>query len=193
MNPIHRFINRLLAPRPEKNYTVRTVIDPIGNEFKVFGDGNSPAILPQNRFIPAELAMLQAMNILDYEELVKRTDEMIALFDKGKIGAISAVLHEQKARLQMCAPLKCYLELACVYVMLPNEPAERYLPAFQQQKLKYWEENPESGFFFANLVRAFIPTISTTSSGDYRTLLLMSEIAKKTTDAYVTARMSETN
>jgi hypothetical protein len=176
-------------PEGENGYTVRFVTDPDGVEWKVFGDGKSPALLPRNRMIPAELAIILASRAIDNEELIHRTDQCIELFNKGQIGAIASVLHETKARLSMCAPLKSWLELACVYVMFPDEKPNEYVPAIQQRKIEYWQNHPASGFFFANLVRHCIPSMSNISDGDFQTYLKMMEIAKKTTDEYVTAQL----
>jgi len=179
-----------LHPEGEDNYTVRFVTDPDGVEWKVFGDGKSPALLPRNRMIPAELAIIQSSRAIDNDELAQRTDECIELFNKGQIGAIASVLHETKARLTMCAPLKCWLELACVYVMFPDEKPNEYQPSIQQRKIEYWQSHSSSGFFFANLVRHCIPSISNISDTDFQTYLKMQEIAKRVTSEYVTASLS---
>ncbi len=171
-----------------------TITDPTGRRWKVFGsEEGSPPMISQGRYVPANIAILKAENVLTPDEQMKRIDDMLVFFDKGQIGNISALLHDWKSRLLMCATLDCLLDIATVYVMFEDENPETYSPNLANEKLKIWAENPEVQFFFANIARLSMPNLSGISSGDFRTALLLAEARTQITEAYISEHLSASN
>lgn len=194
MNFIRNLINRK-KPKPlftdDGKWRTSTITDPTGREWKVFGsEDGTPPMISQGRYVPANIAILKAENVLTPEEQIKRIDDMLVFFDKGQIGNISALLHDWKSRMLMCAPLNCLLDIATVYVMFPDEAPESYSPNLANEKLKIWAENPEVQFFFANIARLAIPNLSGISSGDFQTALMLTEARRQITDKYISQHLS---
>ena len=197
MNFIKNLINRKKPiPTASNDGKWRTsfITDPTGRKWKVFGsEEGSPPMIPQGRYVPANISILKAENVLTPDEQMKRIDDMLVFFDKGQIGNISALLHDWKSRLLMCAPLDCLLDIATVYVMFEDENPETYSPNLANEKLKIWAENPEVQFFFANIARLSIPNLSGISNGDFRTALLLAEARTQITEAYISEHLSAIN
>ena len=174
--------------RPVSEWQTREVVDPNGRKWRVFGDGHSPTIIPANRFFPTELAIIQVNNSISDEELDKTLEYILDSFNRGEIAKIAHAITELKIRRSLCAPLNCWLMLACSYVLIDDEPENSYIKEYQDRKMKYWAENPESGFFFANIARQSIPDYSTISSQDFRASLQAVEVRKRALSDYLLFR-----
>jgi hypothetical protein len=85
-------------------------------------------------------------------------------FNNFKLDIINIAQH-LKQRIGFIAQKSMYEELACVYFMLEDEPAE-YLPEWQEKKKALWRKHPEERDFFTTEAFRLTSASQNISMGD---------------------------
>lgn len=129
--------------------------------------------VPAKRVIPADLAVRRASMGLNADRLIEAFREIKDDLNKGDIVAGYAKFDQLEKRIHDIPDESLLQELACVFVLHPDENPEEYHPSMQRIKLKLWQEDEDARFFFIHLAVKYITNLSDISDEYIRSLILL--------------------
>jgi len=116
--------------------------------------------IPAQRVIPADLAVRRASMGLNAERLVKAFSEIKDDLNKGLIVDAFAKFDQLQTRINDIPDESLLQELACVFVLHPDESPDEYSPKMQRMKLELWAKDEDCRFFFIHKAVNYITTLS---------------------------------
>ena len=115
--------------------------------------------VPAQRVIPADLAVRRSGYGLSAERLVKAFGEIKDDLNKGLIVDAYAKFDQLEKRVQDIPDESLLQELACVFILHPDEDPEEYKPSLQRKKLELWAQDEDTRFFFIQKAVNYITTL----------------------------------
>jgi hypothetical protein len=137
--------------------TIPLITDSNGIEWHTF---ESWLDVPAQRVIPADLAVRRSGYGLSAERLVKAFSEIKEDLNKGLIVDAYAKFDQLEKRVQDIPDESLLQELACVFILHPDENPDEYSPKMQRTKLELWANDEDTRFFFIQKAVNYITTLS---------------------------------
>lgn len=116
--------------------------------------------VPAQRVIPADLAVRRAGMGLSPERIIKAFREIKDELNKGDIVKGYALFDQLESRIADIPDESLLQELACVFVLLPDEDPDEYKPSLQRKKLELWANDEDTRFFFICMAVKYITNLS---------------------------------
>ena len=116
--------------------------------------------IPAMRVMPADLAVRRASMGLNPERLVKAFEEIKADLNAGKIVDGFAKFDQLEKRINDIPDESLLQELACVFILHPDENPDEYETRMQRKKLELWKQDEDARFFFICKAVNYITTLS---------------------------------
>jgi hypothetical protein len=137
--------------------TIPLITDSNGIEWHTF---ESWLDVPAQRVIPADLAVRRCEYGLTIKRLKQGFKEMRQEGNKGDIVKMFAMFDQLESRIDDIPDESLLQELACVFVLHPDENPEEYKPSLQRKKLELWAQDEDTRFFFIQKAVNYITTLS---------------------------------
>ena len=134
--------------------------------FETWGD------IPANRVIPADLAVRRASMGLTPDRLVKAFDEIKQDLNRGDIVGGYSKFDQLQKRINDIPDEMLLQDLACVFVVHPDEDPMDFDPKMQRTKLELWKNDEDARFFFIQLAVRYTMDLSDISDAYIRSLIL---------------------
>ena len=134
--------------------------------FETWGD------IPANRVIPADLAVRRASMGLTPDRLVKAFDEIKQDLNRGDIVAGYSKFDQLQKRISDIPDESLLQDLACVFVIHPDEEPLDFEPKMQRTKLELWKQDEDARFFFILLAVRYTMDLSDISDAYIRMHIL---------------------
>jgi hypothetical protein len=134
--------------------------------FETWGD------IPANRVIPADLAVRRASMGLTPERLVKAFKEIKEDLNRGDIVGGFSKFDQLERRVNDIPDELLLQDLACVFVVHPDEDPLDFDPKMQRTKLELWKQDDDARFFFIQLGARYTMDLSDISDAYIRSLIL---------------------
>ena len=134
--------------------------------FETWGD------IPANRVIPADLAVRRASMGLTPERLVKAFKEIKEDLNRGDIVGGYSKFDQLERRINDIPDEMLLQDLACVFVVHPDEEPMDFDPKMQRTKLELWKNDEDARFFFILLAVRYTMDLSDISDAYIRSLIL---------------------
>ena len=134
--------------------------------FETWGD------IPANRVIPADLAVRRASMGLTPERLVKAFKEIKEDLNRGDIVGGFSKFDQLERRVNDIPDELLLQDLACVFVVHPDEDPMDFDPKMQRVKLDLWKQDEEARFFFIQLAVRYTMDLSDISDAYIRMHIL---------------------
>jgi len=119
--------------------------------------------VPAQRVIPADLAVRRCEYGLTIKRLKQGFREIRQEGNKGDIVKMFAMFDQLESRIDDIPDESLLQELACVFVLLPDEDPDEYKPSLQRKKLELWAQDEDTRFFFIVMAVNYITTLSNIS------------------------------
>jgi hypothetical protein len=140
--------------------------------FETWGD------IPANRVIPADLAVRRASMGLNPERLVQAFEEIKQDLNAGKIVDGFAKFDQLQKRINDIPDESLLQDLACVFVIHPDEEPLDFDPKMQRKKIELWKQDEEARFFFIQLAVRYTMDLSDISDAYIRSLILQRSLTE---------------
>lgn len=140
--------------------------------FETWGD------IPANRVIPADLAVRRASMGLTPDRLVKAFDEIKQDLNRGDIVAGYSKFDQLQRRINDIPDEMLLQDLACVFVVHPDEEPLDFEPKMQRTKLELWKQDEDARFFFIQLAVRYTMDLSDISDAYIRSLILQRSLTE---------------
>jgi hypothetical protein len=137
--------------------TIPIYTDTNGIEWRTF---ESWLDIPAMRVMPADLAVRRASIGLNAERLVKAMQEIKDDLNKGLIVDAFAKFDQLEKRINDIPDEALLQELACVFILHPDENPDEYDTKMQRKKLELWQTDEDARFFFICKAVNYITTLS---------------------------------
>jgi hypothetical protein len=142
--------------------------------FETWGD------IPANRVIPADLAVRRASMGLTPDRLVKAFDEIKQDLNRGDIVAGYSKFDQLQKRINDIPDESLLQDLACVFVIHPDEEPLDFDPKMQRTKLELWKQDEDARFFFILLAARYTMDLSDISDAYIRMHILQRSLMEST-------------
>lgn len=153
------FKSKKQQPQKEDTIPVKFVKTIAGH---LWYEYESSTRMPIERAIQAEIAMRYAQMKIDADTLNTCINEMVKFANAGQIVNLFALLKELQTRQTYSCEEGTLTNLALVYFIMDKEPADKFLPYWQEEKRKVFEKHPEvKGFFLQRLWERIQPSTDT--------------------------------
>ena len=140
--------------------------------FETWGD------IPANRVIPADLAVRRASMGLTPERLVKAFKEIKEDLNRGDIVGGFSKFDQLERRINDIPDELLLQDLACVFVVHPDEDPLDFDPKMQRTKLDLWKQDDDARFFFIQLGARYTMDLSDISEDYIRMLILQRSLTE---------------
>jgi hypothetical protein len=116
--------------------------------------------IPAMRVMPADLAVRRASIGLNAERLIKAMQEIKKDLNGGLIVDAFAKFDQLEKRINDIPDEALLQELACVFILHPDENPDEYDTKMQRKKLELWQTDEDARFFFICKAVNYITTLS---------------------------------
>ena len=140
--------------------------------FETWGD------IPANRVIPADLAVRRASMGLTPERLVKAFKEIKEDLNRGDIVGGFSKFDQLERRVNDIPDELLLQDLACVFVVHPDEDPLDFDPKMQRVKLDLWKQDDDARFFFIQLGARYTMDLSDISDAYIRMHILQRSLTE---------------
>jgi len=136
--------------------------------------------IPAKRVIPADLSVRRASWGLSPERMVDAFKEIKDDLNKGDIVSGFSKFDQLERRVQDLPDELLLQDLACVFVLHPEEDGNQYDLSMQRRKIELWREDENARFFFTILGARHIMNLSDISDDYIHTLILQRSLMELT-------------